>query len=107
MTGNGSSANRPPRRPVRSRHLRLAATAAATAAVAVGTTAAALADPAPGAARTVAPRWEYRWAVVQPGGRTVGDLERLGEEGWEAVGPVNEDGADRWNLLLKRQLPGS
>ncbi|MFC8717994.1 hypothetical protein [Kitasatospora sp. NPDC057198] len=99
--------NRPLRRPARPRHLRLAATVAATAVVAVGTTAAALADPAPGATTTVAPRWEYRWAVAQPGGRTVGDLEQLGKEGWEVVGPVNEYTADRWNFLLKRQLPES
>ncbi|BAJ25991.1 hypothetical protein KSE_01400 [Kitasatospora setae KM-6054] len=92
-------------RPAR-RHLRLAATAAATAVVAVGTTAAALADPTPPArAGAVAPRWEYRWAVAQPGGRTVGDLEQLGKDGWEVVGPVNEYTADRWNFLLKRELP--
>ncbi|MGE7439574.1 hypothetical protein [Kitasatospora sp. NPDC001175] len=50
------------------------------------------------------PHWEYSWAVAQPGGRNVGDLEKLGKEGWEVVGPVNAYTGDRWNFLLKRQL---
>jgi hypothetical protein len=72
--------------------------------LAVAGTAVALdtAEPAPPA--PAAQMWEYRWAIAQPGGRNVGDLEKLGKEGWEVVAPVNAYTGDRWNFLLKRPL---
>lgn len=78
-----------------------------------GTAAAVGGDPAPAASpaakkASAAPAavqgWEYRWAIAQPGGRNVGDLEKLGKEGWEVVAPVNPYSGDRWNFLLKRPI---
>ncbi|MFD3333041.1 hypothetical protein ACFWV1_10370 [Streptomyces sp. NPDC058700] len=80
---------------------------------AAGTAAFAAAAPTPAPSTTqasqpaVAPavqRWEYRWALAQPGGRNVGDLEQLGKEGWVVVAPVNAYTSDRWNFLLERAL---
>ncbi|MCX5197362.1 hypothetical protein OOK31_26295 [Streptomyces sp. NBC_00249] len=97
---------RPPRR------YRRAAVAVTAAVLLTGAGAVAVASatptPAPKAESTATqvanPRWEYRWALAQPGGKNVGDLEKLGKEGWEAVAPVNAYTGDRWNFLLKRQL---
>ncbi|MFJ2578046.1 hypothetical protein [Kitasatospora aureofaciens] len=84
--------------------------AAATVLLACAGTVAATADTTPASTPAAAkpqavPHWEYRWAIAQPGGKNVGDLEKLGKEGWEVVAPVNPYTGDRWNFLLKRQLP--
>ncbi|MFD8086951.1 hypothetical protein ACFV4F_35270 [Kitasatospora sp. NPDC059722] len=87
---------------------RAAIGAAATVLLAAAGTVAATADTTPAATakpQVATPHWEYRWALAQPGGKTVGDLEKLGKEGWEVVAPVNPYTGDRWNFLLKRQLP--
>ncbi|MFF3072910.1 hypothetical protein ACFVSN_02360 [Kitasatospora sp. NPDC057904] len=87
---------------------RAAIGAAATVLLAAAGTVAATADTTPAATakpQVATPHWEYRWAIAQPGGKNVGDLEKLGKEGWEVVAPVNPYSGDRWNFLLKRQLP--
>ncbi|WP_405017231.1 hypothetical protein OHV05_09200 [Kitasatospora sp. NBC_00070] len=113
MTSTSTSSGEPDTRPTRRPGLRRALVAVAATALigAAGTAAIASAAPTPAPAQSskaAAPavqRWEYRWALAQPGGRTVGDLEQLGKEGWEVVAPVNEYTGDRWNFLLKRALP--
>lgn len=56
-------------------------------------------------------RWEYKIADVTKLERAVPELDRLGAEGWEAVGLVSTWGAG-WRfvhpvVLLKRPLPES
>ncbi|MEU9304964.1 hypothetical protein [Streptomyces sp. NPDC048269] len=75
-------------------------------------------DPAP-ATKTTAPAddpdkatkttsavqgWEYRWAKANPKKPQVGELEKLGKEGWDAVGPIQEYNAGVWIFLLKRPI---
>jgi hypothetical protein len=54
-------------------------------------------------------RWEYKIADMTKLEKEVSDLNRLGADGWEAVGMVSTWGAG-WRfvhpiLLLKRPLP--
>ena len=54
-------------------------------------------------------RWEYKIADLTKVEKNVGELNRLGSEGWEAVGMVSTWGAGGFNFvhpiaLLKRQL---
>jgi hypothetical protein len=54
-------------------------------------------------------RWEYKVADMTKLEKQVGELNRLGAEGWEAVGMVSTWGAG-WRMvhpivLLKRSLP--
>jgi hypothetical protein len=51
-------------------------------------------------------RWEYKVADLTKVEKDVGELNRLGAEGWEAVGMVSTWGAGYWFVhpiaLLKR-----
>ena len=54
-------------------------------------------------------RWEYRVADLTKVEKDVGELNRLGAEGWEAVGMVSTWGAGGFRFvhpiaLLKRRL---
>ncbi|MDA8297533.1 MAG: hypothetical protein M0004_13290 [Actinomycetota bacterium] len=54
-------------------------------------------------------RFEYTVADLTKLGKDLGELNRLGAEGWEAVGMVSSFGASEWRLvhpvvLLKRPL---
>ncbi|MEU2390587.1 hypothetical protein [Streptomyces sp. NPDC007369] len=51
--------------------------------------------------------WEYRWGKANPTKPDVGELEKLGKEGWDLVGPVQEYNAGVWVFLLKRPLPST
>jgi hypothetical protein len=56
-------------------------------------------------------RWEYTVADFTKLGRSVEELDKLGAQGWEAVGLVSTWGAG-WRfvhpvVLLKRRLPES
>lgn len=46
-------------------------------------------------------RWEYRRGAA--GGQELKELNKLGKQGWEAVGSL---GDSQW-LLLKRKIPSS
>jgi hypothetical protein len=55
-------------------------------------------------------RWEYKVADLTRVEKDIGDLNRLGAEGWEAIGMVSTWGAGGWKFvhpmaLLKRRLP--
>lgn len=55
-------------------------------------------------------RWEYKFADISGLEKEIGELNRLGAEGWEAVGMVSTWGAKEWRfvhpvVLLKRPLP--
>jgi hypothetical protein len=58
-------------------------------------------------------QWEYTFADVSGLGKDVGELNRLGSEGWEAVGMVSTWGAREWRfvhpvvLLKRRRAPGA
>ena len=56
-------------------------------------------------------RWEYRVADLTKVEKDVSELNRLGAEGWEAVGMVSTWGAGVRFVhpiaLLKRRLPDS
>jgi hypothetical protein len=57
-------------------------------------------------------RWEYTIVDISKLSKDVGDLNRLGAEGWEAVGMVSTWGARELRFvhpvaLLKRRLIGS
>ena len=54
-------------------------------------------------------RWEYRVADLTKVEKNIQDLNRLGEDGWEAVGMVTTWGAGGFRMahpiaLLKRPL---
>ena len=54
-------------------------------------------------------RWEYKIADMTKLEKNIGELNRLGSEGWEAVGMVSTWGAGGFKFvhpiaLLKRQL---
>ena len=54
-------------------------------------------------------RWEYKIADLTKVEKNIGELNRLGFEGWEAVGMVSTWGAGGFKFvhpiaLLKRQL---
>jgi hypothetical protein len=57
-------------------------------------------------------RWEYTIVDVSKLGKDVGELNRLGAKGWEAVGMVSTWGARELRFvhpvaLLKRRLTAS
>jgi len=54
-------------------------------------------------------RWEYKIADLTKVEKNIGEMNRLGSEGWEAVGMVSTWGAGGFKFvhpiaLLKRQL---
>jgi hypothetical protein len=57
-------------------------------------------------------RWEYTTADLTKVGKDIGELNRLGAEGWEAVGMVSTWGAGGFRFvhpiaLLKRRVAAS
>ena len=53
--------------------------------------------------------WDYRFMDISGLGKTVGELNQLGAEGWEAVGMVSTWGAREWRfvhpvVLMKRPV---
>ena len=57
-------------------------------------------------------RWEYTIVDIRKLGKDIGELNRLGAEGWEAAGMVSTWGARELRfvhpaVLLKRRLPES
>lgn len=57
-------------------------------------------------------RWEYKIADLTKVEKDIGELNRLGADGWEAVGMVSTWGAGGFRFvhpiaLLKRQVTGS
>jgi hypothetical protein len=56
--------------------------------------------------------WEYAFFDISGLGRDIGELNRRGADGWEAVGMVSTWGAKEWRfvhpvVLMKRQLTPS
>jgi hypothetical protein len=54
-------------------------------------------------------QWEYAFVDISGLGKDVGELNRLGGQGWEAVGMVSTWGAREWRfvhpvVLMKRRL---
>jgi hypothetical protein len=53
--------------------------------------------------------WEYRFVDISGLGKDIDELNRLGVEGWEAVGMVSTWGAREWRfvhpiVLMKRPM---
>jgi hypothetical protein len=56
--------------------------------------------------------WEYMFVDVSGLQKDIGEMNRLGLDGWEAVGMVSSWGAREWKfvhpvVLMKRQLKPS
>ena len=56
--------------------------------------------------------FEYTFVDISGLAKNIGELNRLGTEGWEAVGMVSTGGAKEWRfvhpvVLLKRPLSSS
>jgi hypothetical protein len=56
--------------------------------------------------------WRYKFVDISRLGKDVDELNRLGAEGWEAVGMVSTWGAKEWRfvrpiLLMKQPLTSS
>jgi hypothetical protein len=53
--------------------------------------------------------WQFRFVDISRLGKDIGELNRLGADGWEAVGMVSTWGAKEWRfvrpILLMKQPP--